>query len=187
MRALRPSRRLQHHRVHCALPLAMPATGDQESHSPLSNCPSLPAGPAPLGSCGVAVAAACQLPPGVVARAAEVAERAEQAGRPAERPALLAGTAASSPGRQPLAELNPSQQPGLPPPAKRQRLEAAAGAAAAAAAGGSASVALMTEQCLALAAVKDATLAALAGAPGAAAQLANLQAAVRAALAAGQL
>lgn len=184
MRALRPSRRLQVCRKHCVVPHAMPAAVDFESHSPRSNCPSPPAGPAPLGSCGVAVAAACQLPPSVVVRAAEVAERAEQAGRPAERPALLAGTAAGSPGRQPLAELHPSQQQGLPPPAKRQRLEAAAGAAAA---GGSASVALATEQCEALAAVKAATLAALAGAPGATAQLANLQAAVRAALAAGQL
>ena len=142
-------------------------------------CTHLPAGPAPLGSCGVAVAAACQLPHSVVAHAAEVAKRAEQAGRPEERPAL--GVAAGSPSRQPLAERNTSQQQSLPPPAKRQRLEAAT------AAGDIAGEALAGEQREALAAVKAATLAALAGAPGAAAQLANLQAAVRAALAAGRL
>ncbi|PRW57902.1 DNA mismatch repair Msh6 isoform X2 [Chlorella sorokiniana] len=133
-------------------------------------------GPAPLGSCGVAVAAACQLPQSVVARAAEVAERAERAGRPEEQPAGGAA-AAGSPGRQPLAALNTGLQQGVPPPAKRQRLDPAA-------AEGSA---LAAEQREALEAVRAATLAALAGAPGAAAQLGNLQAAVQAALAAGQL
>lgn len=141
------------------------------------------AGPAPIGSCGVAVAAACQLPRAVVARAAEVAERAERAGRPEEQPANGQPAAAGSPGRQPLATLNAGHREGLPPPTKRQRLEQAAAAMA----GGNADDLLAAEQREALEAVREATLAALAGAPGAAAQLANLQAAVRAALAAGQL
>lgn len=135
-----------------------------------------------MGSCGVAVAAACQLPPSVVARAAEVAERAERAGHPEHKPAQAQPAAVGSPGRQPLATLNTGRQEGLPPPTKRQRLEQAA-----AMAGGDADDLLAAEQREALEAVREATLAALAGAPGAAAQLANLQAAVRAALAAGQL
>ncbi len=135
-----------------------------------------------MGSCGVAVAAACQLPPSVVARAAEVAERAEQAGKPEEQPAGCAADE-GSPGRQPLATISANQPQGLPPPAKRQRLKPAATAAA----GGSSSAAFAEEQREALAAVKVAVLAAMAGAPGAAAQLANLQAAVQSALVAGQL
>lgn len=141
------------------------------------------AGPATIGSCGVAVAAACQLPRAVVARAAEVAERAERAGRPEEQPANGQPAAAGSPDRQPLATLNAGQRERLPPPTKRQRLEQAAAAMP----GGKADDLLAAEQREALEAVREATLAALAGAPGAAAQLANLHAAVRAALAAGQL
>lgn len=125
-----------------------------------------------MGSCGVAVAAACQLPRSVLARAAEVAEREERAGQPATG-------AGHSPSRQPLAARNASALQGQPPPAKRPRLGLAAGA--------SSDVRLAAEQQEALEAVRAAVLAALAGAPGAAAQLANLQAAVRKALAAGQL
>lgn len=77
----------------------------------------LAAGPAPNGSCGIQVAAACGLPPSLLDRAAEVAQRAEQVGQPSGR------TGGGSPeGRQPLQQLNTLQASQSPPAAKRRRL-----------------------------------------------------------------
>ncbi|KAI3425826.1 hypothetical protein D9Q98_007801 [Chlorella vulgaris] len=72
----------------------------------------LASGPAPNGSCGVLVAAACQLPPSVIAKAAQVARMAEQgetsigngslaSGQPRQAlPLLQTGTATPLPDTQ---------------------------------------------------------------------------------------
>lgn len=136
------------------------------------------AGPAPNGSCGIAVAAACQLPPGVIACAAAVAQQAERTGQPIGG-GPSAGNGVGPSGRAPLHALNRQagiQQQQPEPAAKRQRTDAAAS-----------NEHLEGEQREALAAVRAALAAALAGEPGSAAQLVALQAAVREALAAGEL
>lgn len=122
-------------------------------------------GPAPNGSCGIQVAAACGLPPSLLDRAAEVAQHAEQAGQPG------APAGGGSPeGRQPLQQLNHLQARQSPPAAKRRRLATVEG-----------------EQQEALAAVRSVVQAALRGEPGAGQQLVRLQAQVTAALAVGEL
>jgi DNA mismatch repair ATPase MutS len=126
-------------------------------------------GPAPNGSCGIQVAAACGLPPSLLDRAAEVAQRAEQVGQ-------CGGPAGgdSPDGRQPLQQLNTLQQVSQsPPPAKRRRLPPLPAAE--------------EEQQEALAAVRAVVQAALQGEAGAGQQLVRLQAQVAAALAAGEL
>ena len=128
----------------------------------------LAAGPAPNGSCGIQVAAACGLPPSLLDRAAEVAQRAEQVGQPSGR------TGGGSPeGRQPLQQLNTLQASQSPPAAKRRRLPPQPAAE--------------EEQQEALAAVRAVLHAALQGEPGAGRQLVRLQAQVAAALEDGEL
>lgn len=141
-----------------------------------SSSPQPPhAGPAPSGSCGIQVAAACQLPPSVIKRAARVAQRAERGDLPGGRGSSAGGSGSGSADhRQPLHERNNALQP---PAAKRTRVADAAGSSAE----------LAGEQQAALAAVRAALAAVSQGVPGAAEQLLRLQVAVRTALASGEL
>lgn len=136
------------------------------------------AGPALSGSCGVQVAAACQLPASVIQRAAQVAQRAERgdlpgSGRSSAGPATVGGCDGS---RQPLQEHNgPLQSPA----AKRARVAGLEH--------NDSTAQLAGEQQAALAAVRATLAAAVQGLPGAAEQLLQLQAAVSSALALGEL
>ncbi|KAL4436867.1 hypothetical protein ABPG75_004006 [Micractinium tetrahymenae] len=147
-------------------------------------------GPAPQGSCGINVAASCGLPPSVVARAAQVArQQEEQAGERSAGSPASAGAAAGSPPRLPLQPLN-QPSPGRPGAKRQRRMEQQQqeeGPSLQAAIAGEAANDLAEEQQEALAAVRLAVQALLAGAPGAVQQLLRLQAEVAAALATGEL
>ena len=187
-RGLRPSFRLAPgaaRRQGClltsGLPISpsvrLPATCHARLGAPRPPPPPNPphAGPAPSGSCGIQVAAACQLPPSVIQHAAQVAQRAECGELPGGRGSSAGGSGSGSADhRQPLHERNNSLQP---PAAKRARVADAAGGSAE----------LAGEQQAALAAVRAALAAVSQGVPGAAEQLLRLQVAVRAALASGEL
>lgn len=141
-------------------------------------------GPAPNGSCGIQVAAACGLPASVVSRAAEVSRQAE---KDAKRAAAGAGELV--PQRQALSQAGSTAQSGRAPLlGKRRRLLSDFGLlqqerrACGDGARGKAVLGAGDPRA-ALAEVQAAVQAVLAGSPGAARQLACLHAALRCSMA----